>query len=221
MVFAVDRRVAIACLLVALGACGASRSTDGGPAPVGGTGSCVVTLHGKGGHGAAPVTTGGRTIVSPDGNAAGWGGRQWQYDDAASYAAALMLVEGAVERAACTSVVVHGFSNGGAFAGKLYCQGETLAGRLRGVVVDDPVPDGGVRPCAPGTGVRVALYWTGALAGTAVPGWSCGEKDWTCAGGTTIGIDAYAAALNTAVQPSPHRDHVAYDDAPELALWSG
>jgi hypothetical protein len=101
----------------------------------------------------------------------------------------------------------------------LYCQGETFDGRLVRVVIDDPVPDAAVQDCSPDPTVRVTLYWTGALDEQAQPGWDCSEADWTCDGGTTIGIDAYATALGTDVQSSPFDDHQWYTDAPELTAW--
>jgi hypothetical protein len=87
------------------------------------------------------------------------------------------------------------------------------------VVVDDPVPDHAADDCAPAASVEVALYWTGANAEIAQPGWDCSEGDWTCEGGETIGIDAFAAALGTAVLASPNTAHEWYLDAPELSEW--
>jgi hypothetical protein len=63
------------------------------------------------------------------------------------------------------------------------------------------------------------LYWTGGLAASATPGADCEAIDWTCAGGTMIGIDAYAAALGVPATPSIHGDHQPYSDAPELTQW--
>ena len=87
-------------------------------------------------------------------------------------------------------------------------------------VVDDPVPDEGVLACDPAPDTEIVLYWTGALASTARPGWSCSDGDWTCEGGVTIGIDAYAEALGVEVQPSPFTEHNWYWDAPELQDWT-
>ena len=125
-------------------------------------GRCLVRLHGKGGSGAATVTDGDVTVLAPTGNADGWGARQWLYfpDDEydgrprPSWPTAV---------AGCDEIIVNGFSNGGAFAAKLYCRGETFDGRLVRVVVDDPVVDHGVEGCAPDPAVDVTLYWTGAL----------------------------------------------------------
>jgi hypothetical protein len=205
-----------AALLTACGATSSART----PSVVAAGAPCVVRLHGKGGSGAATRTDpDGRRIVSPAGNDGGWGGRQWSYATDGTFAEAVAVVMRAVAAERCSAVVLHGFSNGGAFAAKLYCRAEQLGGRLRGVVVDDPVPDGGVRLCAPPDGVRVALYWTGALASTATPGWDCRAADWTCEGGTTIGVDAYAAALGTTPISSPHAEHRWNDAAPELVDW--
>ena len=180
-------------------------------------GRCLVRLHGKGGAGAATVIDGDVTVVAPTGNADGWGARQWLYFPDEDYDAARGIVADAV--AGCDEVIVNGFSNGGAFAAKLYCRAETFDGALVGVVVDDPVVDAGVEGCAPDPAVAVTLYWTGALDATAQPGWDCAEGDWTCEGGTTIGIDAYAAALGTEPLASPYSDHQWYLDAPELTDW--
>lgn len=64
-----------------------------------------------------------------------------------------------------------------------------------------------------------ALYWTGALEGPAVPGWDCAKADWTCDGGSTIGISAYAAALVTTTIARPNTDHAANTGAAEPARW--
>jgi hypothetical protein len=182
-------------------------------------GRCVVRLHGKGDSGRTrEVDDAGVTNVWPDGNAEGWGGRQWLYfpDDRHDEARAV-VVDAA---ASCDEVIINGFSNGASFAAKLYCRGEDLGGRLVRVVVDDPVTDAAVMGCEPSDQVGVALYWTGALEPPAVAGWDCAEGDWTCEGGSTLGIEAYADALGTEVLASVHRDHQWYLDAPALADWS-
>jgi hypothetical protein len=187
------------------------------PAPSGAR--CLVRLHGKGGNGAAVTNAGDVTVISPAGNAAGWGGKQWLYFAPSSYEAALAGVTQAIDASGCGQVIVDGFSNGAAFAVKLYCRGESFRGRLVGVVADDPVPDHGADGCAPAPGVPLTMYWTGALAATAHPGWNCGEQDWTCEGGTTVGIDAYAANAGTSTKKSPYSNHQWYADAPELSAW--
>jgi pimeloyl-ACP methyl ester carboxylesterase len=178
---------------------------------------CLVRLHGKGGDGGATEVVDGVSVISPSGNDEAWGGRQWLYFPDDEYQTARDEVEQAI--AGCQQVIVNGFSNGGAFAGALYCRGETFDGRLVRVVIDDPVPDAAVEGCAPDPSVGVTLYWTGGLEAEAQPGWDCGEADWTCDGGRTIGIEAYAAALGTEVTPSPFDDHQWYTDAPELTTW--
>lgn len=192
---------------------GSSASTSSG-AP---SERCLVRLHGKGGAGGEPSESDGVTILAPTGNADGWGAKQWLYFPDDQYDAARSIVADAVEP--CEQVIVNGFSNGAAFAAKLYCRGETFDGRLVGVVVDDPVVDASVEGCAPAPDVAVTLYWTGALEATAQPGWDCAEGDWTCEGGTTIGIDAFAEALGTEVRDSPFDDHQWYVDAPETMAW--
>jgi hypothetical protein len=178
---------------------------------------CIVRLHGKSGTGADTVVEGGVSYIAPSGNAEGWGGRQWLYFPDADYEAARAIVADAV--ASCEQIIIDGFSNGASFAAKLYCRGETFDGRLLGIVIDDPVVDEAVEGCEPNPDVKVALYWTGALEAQAQPGWDCAEADWTCEGGVTIGIDAYADALGTAVLASPFTDHQWYLDAPELSSW--
>jgi hypothetical protein len=190
-------------------------------APAGVDGApCIVRLHGKGGGPGGTEQLGDGVLeVEPGGNAAGWGGRQWLYFPESGYAAARAIVQQSIDEAGCGPVVLYGFSNGGAFAAKLYCRGETFGGRVRGVVIDDPVVDNAVNGCGPARGVRVALYWTGGLEATAQPGWDCGSGDWTCEGGTTIGIDAYQGALGVSRKQSPNSSHAPYWNAPELNAW--
>lgn len=180
-------------------------------------GRCLVLLHGKGSTGADTVTDGDVTIIAPTGNADGWGAKQWLYFPDDEFASARQIVADSV--AGCGQIILGGFSNGASFAASLYCRGETFDGRLVGVVVDDPVTDRAVDDCEPDPSVTVTLYSTGALEATATPGWQCADSDWTCQGGETIGIDAYAAALGAEARPSPFTDHQWYLDAPELSAW--
>ena len=139
---------------------------------------CVVRLHGKSGGGQETYADGDGVLqIAPDGNADGWGGRQWLYFPDDRYDEARDVVAAAIED--CDAVILDGFSNGAAFVAKVFCRGETFEGRLIRVVIDDPVPDAGVTDCAPAEGVDAVLYWTGGLAETAQPGWDCGEGDWT------------------------------------------
>ena len=181
---------------------------------------CVVRLHGKGGSGAATTTSSnGGLEVKPRGNAQGWGGWQWLYFPAASYASAVGVVQSAITANGCTAVAIDGFSNGAAFAAKLACRGETFGGTVLGYVVDDPVPDHGTDGCA--LTVPVALYWTGGLASIAVPGWMCSRQDWTCEGAETIGIAATGANLGVPVKRSVNTGHSPYLNPPELRAWLG
>jgi hypothetical protein len=181
---------------------------------------CVVRLHGKGGGGGSTHTIGeGLVEVAPAGNGSAWGGREWAYFPESGYAAAKGSVTAAVDAAGCGQIILDGFSNGAAFAAKLYCRGETFGGRLVGVIIDDPVVDHAVEGCRPAGGVRVVLYWTGALTATSAPGWNCADQDWTCEGGTTIGIDAYQAALGVARTQSANSTHAWYTSPPELSSW--
>jgi hypothetical protein len=127
------------------------------------------------------------------------------------------IVAGAIDSGKCRQVIVHGFSNGASAAAKLYCRGERFGDRIRGYIVDDPVPDA-VNGCKPPDGVRLRLYWTGALS-QATDGWNCAAGDWTCEGGQTIGIEKYARALGVEVTPSVHTTHAKYSSPPEYVDW--
>jgi hypothetical protein len=179
---------------------------------------CLVFLHGKSGVGRAASVTDGVTRLNPGGNAPGWGGLQWAYYPEDGYRVVRGTVAKAITDAGCGRVIVHGFSNGGAAAGKLYCRGETFGGTVLGYVLDDPVPDHSVERCTPAPGVKARLYWTGALT-LARDGWQCVEKDWTCEGGSTIGVDRYARLIGVPVASSIHGTHEMYDSPPEYALW--
>jgi hypothetical protein len=179
---------------------------------------CLVRLHGKGETGAEPVIRDGLAELSPTGNDRAGDGHQWRYVPDDRFDEARAAVAAAIEAAGCERVALDGFSNGGGFAGALVCRGETFGGTLVGVVIDDPVTDEAVLGCAPAPGVERALYWTGALDDVA-PGADCDDIGWTCAGGTIIGVDAYAAELGVPVQPSPFDDHRWFRDAPELEAW--
>jgi pimeloyl-ACP methyl ester carboxylesterase len=201
---------------------GIATTTTAAPSAGSATGTrCEVRLHGKGGSGSATSTSGNITIVQPTGNASGWGGRQWLYFPENRYVEARKIVADAVAKEGCEKVVLNGFSNGGAFAAKLYCRGENFDGRLVGVMIDDPVTDNAVTGCGPAPGVQRVLYWTGALQGDAQPGWQCSRGDWTCEGGTTLGIQAYSAALGTPATASPTTKHERNTRAPEPARWLG
>jgi len=227
---ATSRRAGLLGLVVGtavMAACGDDGGLGDGPGPTGSTTiaapavtDCVVWLHGRGGHGGPVEVRDGVTVLSPAGNAE-WqdGGRQWLYAEPADLAAATTIVTDAVDGAGCARVVVHGFSNGGAFAAKLYCGGGDLGGRLRGVVIDDPVTDASAVDCSPAAGVEGALYWTTALEGWAPAGTPCADVGWTCEGPTVIGVAAYAAALGLPVTASVHTDHVPYADPPDIARW--
>lgn len=180
---------------------------------------CIVHLHGKGGAGAPRSVQHGKTALFPSGNAAGWNGRMWLYFTQAEYTQARDAVAREIDAAACIQVLLAGFSNGAAFAAKLYCQGETFGGRLAALVLDDPVPDAATQRCKPARALPVTLYWTGALESTAKPGWDCKKGDWTCEGGKTLGIQAFAAPLGVPVKPSPQRQHLPHQQAPEFMAF--
>jgi hypothetical protein len=176
---------------------------------------CVVSLHGKGG-GGQPEWTGSDGIRHsfPAGNAAGWGGLQWLYYPESNYQSARNIVANDVAAGGCGRVVVYGFSNGAAFAAKLFCRGETFGGKVIGFVIDDPVVDHAVEGCARPP-VHVVLYWTGDI--DQPDGWPCG--DWTCEGDSTIGIARYEADMGVVRTPSINTTHQQYVDPPELHIW--
>jgi hypothetical protein len=212
-------------VLMAIGAaaCGGDDDDDAGattgPAvTVPSGGRCVVLLHGKGGAGAPTTTSGDESFISPTGNSDGWGAKQWLYFPAAEYDAAVAIVRDAV--AGCGPIIVDGFSNGASFAAAMYCHGESFDGRLVRVIIDDPVTDHAVDDCTPAPAVDVTLYATGALESQAPAGTKCDEIYWTCQGGETLGIEAWAAALGVPRQQSPHTDHLPYADPPELSDWA-
>ena len=177
--------------------------------------ACVVTLHGKGGGGQQEWTgSDGVRHSFPGGNADGWGGRQWLYFPEPDYEAARSIVAGDIAAGGCQRVIVDGFSNGAAFAAKLYCRNETFGGTVVGYIIDDPVVDHAVEVCAP-PAVRVVLYWTGDVAQP--DGWPCG--DWTCEGDSTIGIDRYEGFLGLRRTPSIWSTHQPYNDPPEVHTW--
>jgi pimeloyl-ACP methyl ester carboxylesterase len=179
---------------------------------------CVVLLHGKGGGALPGSVVGDVEYLRPAGNGTGWGGREWRYFPDDRFEQMQTSIAGVIESAGCGRVVVQGFSNGASAAAKLYCRGETFDGRVRGFLLDDPVPDQGVVGCRPSREVPVRLYWTGGLA-IATDGWSCASQDWTCEGGRTIGIERYARELETEVARSIHTTHMEYDSPPEVVAW--
>jgi hypothetical protein len=194
---------------------GCSRVAVTGPVGV----RCVVTLHGHGGTAQATQSIFGIRYVYPGGNAsAAGGGQRWLYFGEDQYAAARATVAQAIDANGCSRVVIDGFSNGAAFAAKLYCRGDTFDGRVAGYVVDDPVTDRATAACARATGSNVAMYWTGGLD-YAPAGFDCPNNGWTCEGGSLIGRDAYAATLGVPLQRSVHTNHEPYLWPPEVGRW--
>src|SRR5690349_8027937 len=62
---------------------------------------CVVFLHGKSGKG-EPILQGPvYSLVRPNGNAEGWGGRQWIYFPEPRYAEVRQIVERAIQDSGC------------------------------------------------------------------------------------------------------------------------
>jgi hypothetical protein len=193
------------------------------PPPPPTPGRCVVWLHGQGGGTQPSETVNGITYVYPGGNDddpnTTGSGRRWLYYGDQLYLQAVGVVQGAITANGCTKVVIDGFSNGGAFAGKLLCRGETFGGVVVGYVVDDPVTDGAVLGCARVTS-NVSMYWTGALD-YAEAGWDCAANGWTCETPTLIGSTAYASSIGAPKLKSPNRRHKPYTWPPEVAGWLG
>jgi pimeloyl-ACP methyl ester carboxylesterase len=232
---------ALCALVIVVAGCASSSTTSSdrvtsslGPTPSGAgtqatdraqdpatTQDCIVRLHGKGGSGQPSQDVDGVVEVSPDGNDDGWGARQWLYFPADRYDEARRIVEVALDDEGCDRAIVDGFSNGAAFAASLLCRGENFDNRVIGYIVDDPVPDRAVEGCAAPDGMNAVVYWTGGLDGSATPGADCASIDWTCDGGTMIGIEAYAEAIGVSVTASPFTDHQWHRDAPELTEWFG
>jgi hypothetical protein len=180
---------------------------------------CVVALHGLGGDGrATQVGIDGVKYVYPSGNAATGNGRRWAYATDAEYAGARAVVQRAIDENGCGQVVVDGFSNGGGFAGRMYCLGETFGGAAVGYVLDDPVTDHGATGCRRATGDHIAMYWTGALD-YARAGFDCRSGGWVCLGGQLVGRDAYAAHLGTTTRASIHTSHQPYQWPEEIGRW--
>lgn len=193
-------------------------STTTTTGPPSGERRCIVKLHGKGGGGSPTWVSGdGVHHITPNGNAPGWGGRQWLYYPESGYIAARSEVANGIGAAGCTRTIVYGFSNGAAFAAKLYCRGETFGGSVIGYLIDDPVVDQAVLGCAGNAAHRKRLYWTSDIN---IPdGWDCVAGDWTCEGGTAIGIARYEQALGLVRTPSVWTTHRPYDPPPEFWDW--
>ena len=186
-----------------------------------GVSDCVVWIHGKTDRGTEPLVRDGRGELSPHGNARVGNGLEWQYATEGEYTTARNGVAATIDASGCEQVVLSGFSNGGAFVGKMYCRGESFDGRLRGVVIDDPVPDRAVVECSPNATVSLALYWTGGLDEAAQPGAECAPIGWTCEGDLLLGIDAYARELRTPVLASPFSEHTWNRDTLKVDEWLG
>ena len=209
------RAILAALTATVLQACGSSPATGNAVK----ADNCVVRLHGKGDRGSPTVVSNGIADVSPTGNADGWGGRQWVYFPDGQYAVARDVVSASADAAGCRRVVIDGFSNGASFAASMLCHGETLGGRVVGIVIDDPVTDAATEHCKRSAATKVALYWSGALDAQAPAGTLCSTIDWTCEGGVILGIDAFAADIGASIHTTPSQQHDWYRDAPELTAW--
>ncbi len=181
---------------------------------------CVIRVHGKGSSGAPPRLIGDVAILAPDGNGIGWDARVWEYSSAESLRSGARILETSADEASCSRVVLHGFSNGASMVVAYICSGADLDGRLVGSVIDDPVTDTASVGCS-AVDRPIAVYWTGALDLVAPPGTACADVDWTCAGTTVRGIDAFTADLGVDPTPSPYDTHRWFVDTALPLTWLG
>ena len=57
------------------------------------------------------------------------------------------------------------------------------------------------------------------LLAQATAGWDCKPADWTCEGGSTIGISKYSMNMGVPITQSTHTSHEEYVDPPEETSW--
>ena len=180
---------------------------------------CTLFLHAKAAREQATWTgPDGIRHSFPGGNRPGWNGaKQWLYYPQSEFDTARNILMEDLAAGRCQQVILQGFSNGSSFAAKLYCAGDTLGGRVIGIIIDDPVVDHAVLNCKAAPSVKAVLYWTGGI--DIEDGFDCVAADWTCEGDTGIGITRYEAAMGISRTPSIHTSHLQYLDPPELARW--
>lgn len=180
---------------------------------------CVVFLHGAGGSGNW-VSNGDPVVVYGQGNVPnhpGGQGNMWLYFPGYRYNE---IIEDLYELIPddCKRILLHGFSNGGAAAAKIYCQGETFSNRLIGVIIDDPVMDHGTDNCNRSSGVPVVAYYTGGIIYG--PGYNCVSNGYiNCEGDTLIGMSAFASNLGITLKKSIHNTHTMWQYPPEYTSW--
>lgn len=192
---------------------------------------CLVYLHGRGGNGYPTETqydaAGSYEHIRPSANESyALGGRVWiyfhpAYPDiyATGYPEMLSGIKAAIP-ASCGRIILMGFSNGGAAAAKIYCQGETFNGRLMGVIIDDPVTDTGTQSCNHAPSLPVVLYITGGLGTDTGNCYFAGNPYYfTCQDDTRLSPAQYASGLGTVVKQSIHTSHTPYIYPPELYQW--
>ncbi len=170
---------------------------------------CVVFLHGRGGSGGDTSSFDGITTVRPQGNQGYDSGSVWIYFPSSEYSSMVQAVKAAIPDS-CGQILLRGFSNGGAAASKMFCQGETFGGRLIGVVSDDPVMDQGTLACAPPAGVPALVFETGALP----PGdYSCSDNGFTCEGGSVVPAATYVGRMSAlaSLRASSATDHSCHE----------
>ncbi len=170
---------------------------------------CVLSLHGRGGSGAA-FDFGEFENRDPNGNLFDGGGYAWRYDsssvwegadpDGTGYISGKQIITDNIE--GCGQVIIHGFSNGGGYAAALWCRSESFGGRVIGYIIDDPELNGMTDNCQRPTTIKAIVYWTGALEG------------W-------LGMfpSQIESGVGFPVTPSIHSGHSAYSNPPEVSSW--
>lgn len=95
----------------------------------------------------------------------------WKYDgphdfaydpdsvsDQAVYDGLVQYISDQLDDRDCGPTFIAGGSNGGAFAAKMYCDGQDFGGRAWGYHIDDPVMDNGVLGCDPSPNIQTVMF---------------------------------------------------------------
>lgn len=143
-------------------------------------------------------------------------GAFWEYDGPhnyqqtpqtgeAEYQALRSFLANYVSSRSCGPTTVHGGSNGGGLAAKLYCRGEDFGGRVWAYIVDDPVMDRGVVGCSPSPNIT-RTYFTHSdelrdeAADTVLNhGGNCSQAGWGwyCEDNRTMTLQEYNSHIGT------------------------
>ncbi len=166
---------------------------------------CNLNLHWAGGSGKPDsLNLEGVTEVWPTSP----GGAFWLYDGPhnfandpdtgdADYQSLVTFLEGVLTASGCGPTVIIGYSNGGGFAAKLYCEGEDFGGRAWAYMIDDPVMDDGVRGCAPSPNIRKVMFTHSdeLTAQAATANHSCTVTTWYCEDNRTMPLSEYETVV--------------------------